>query len=121
MKKLIIISSVFFMLFFVFSTFASSEKVQKDVGYGSGGDFYQVEYEENLDKATFSIIVTAQDKSQNIMRIFSKEKKRTVKQLYENPSTANDLLLVFGIYSELCTVEKDDEFATVYLLDLDNF
>ena len=97
-----------------------SNKKSRDVGY-SGGDFYSVEYEEIDNKAYFSILVTfKKDNSKLIARMFS-QKKDKIKELYDNPSTPDQLLMVLLSYSNLFEVVEETETKMIYEIDLDAY
>ena len=117
-----------FLLFVLMSLIVSwaafadgSTKKAKDIGYGSGGDFYSVEYEEIDSTAYFSIVIVTQSNSKIVMKMYSKNKKETIKELYDNPSTANELLMVFLSYYQYCELIEESDSQTVIALNLDNY
>lgn len=119
MKKLWLF--VVLVLIVAWTAFADgNNKKSRDVGY-SGGDFYSVEYEEIDDKAYFSILVTfKKDNSKLTARMFS-QKKDKIKELYDNPSTPDQLLMVLLSYGNLFKVVEETESKMIYEVDLDAY
>ena len=100
--------------------FADGNNTKKrDIGFGSGGDYYSVEYEEQGNKAYYSIIITSQEGFKMIMKMVSTNKAK-IKQLYSTQSSPNDLLLVFTIYTSVCEEIETNESQLILLLDLDS-